>query len=309
MQPVARIRFEPVLLSYHRPIVVFDGLSPTHAASLAPAGVVGPEFSAMTLVTKGYVPAPPGSPHVPVMAGSVLMALPESDESPAPGDDIEAVSVCVHADWLLEALRPLWHETGVVRLLIGERLFPVCRQSIGTMVFEPTEEEIALIQAELAFLRGVQGMESPRLTMQLGAFLKIMSVLNTCLEREDDGTRLPLHSAVWRVADAIESSVAQGQPVDLSELAASVDMPQGRFARMFRDATGIAPRDYIQNRRIQQAARMLIEDMDTVTDIALRLGFADAAHFCRIFKRVRGMTPNEFRRVHAGDSAPPHGDS
>ena len=291
--------FTRVQLSFQHPIAVFEGLSPTRAADLAPEGRVGPEHCSITLVMSGSAAPAAGTNEVPVASGSVLMGLPESAETPAAGEGIQAVSACIHADWLLGALRALWHEPGVVRLLIAERLFPVCRQILGTMVFEPTEAEFAMLEAEWSHLRGGAEAGGTGLTVQLGALLKILGVLNECLEREDQGTRLPLQPAVWRVADAIETAVAQGLPVRLGELAASVDMPQGRFARMFRDATGIPPRDYIQARRIQHGARMLIEDMDTVTEIALRLGFADAAHFCRVFKRMRGMTPNEFRRHHA----------
>jgi len=44
---------------------------------------------------------------------------------------------------------------------------------------------------------------------------------------------------------------------------------------------------------------MLLEDPDSITNIALRLGFSDTAHFSRIFKRFKGVTPTNFRHKYA----------
>ena len=291
-------------LTHDEPIACFNGLGPTRAVDLAPPDADdAPEFWSVTLVLKGNAASEPDTRPVPLVKGSALIVLPESDECPMAAPGVEAVTIVVHADWALELLRSLWSEPGLVRILIAERLFPVCRHCIGTMIFEPTEKEFAILRAESELLRNSNDGTSAPLPMRAGALLKMLAILNQCLEREDTGANLPLQPAVWRVADAIEAAVGHGQAVNLAELAAMVDLPQARFARMFRDATGVAPRDYIQVRRIQLGSRMLIEDMDTVTEIALRLGYADAAHFCRVFKRIRGVSPNEFRRRYAVPSA------
>jgi AraC-like DNA-binding protein len=54
--------------------------------------------------------------------------------------------------------------------------------------------------------------------------------------------------------------------------------------------------DYYQRRRVLYAARLLAEDPDTITEISHRMGFSDAAHFCRQFKRIMGVNPTEYRR-------------
>lgn len=61
---------------------------------------------------------------------------------------------------------------------------------------------------------------------------------------------------------------------------------------------GIPVARYIQTRRLEECARDLKDPRArdcTVTDIAMRWGFADASHFGRVFKRTYGVTPQQFR--------------
>ena len=60
--------------------------------------------------------------------------------------------------------------------------------------------------------------------------------------------------------------------------------------------------DYFQQRRVHLACQLLLDGRSSVTDVASELGYADTPHFCRMFKRYRGVTPREYRRVYLSDA-------
>jgi len=46
---------------------------------------------------------------------------------------------------------------------------------------------------------------------------------------------------------------------------------------------------------LRYAAKLLVEDQRSVTDIALDVGFADLSNFVRTFRRIAGLSPQRFR--------------
>lgn len=102
----------------------------------------------------------------------------------------------------------------------------------------------------------------------------------------------------WDVRAAIErieDLVVAGDPFDTGALARSMGYSRDGFARLFRRATGRTPMDYYQHRRVQQACCLLLNPDRNVTDIAHELGYYDAAHFSRLFKRYRGIGPKTYQ--------------
>lgn len=68
------------------------------------------------------------------------------------------------------------------------------------------------------------------------------------------------------------------------------------FARRFRTATGFAPIDYVQTLRIEEAKQMLETEDTGIDEIAVSVGYADPVSFRRLFKRLAGLTPVQYRR-------------
>lgn len=68
------------------------------------------------------------------------------------------------------------------------------------------------------------------------------------------------------------------------------------FKRRFKAATGLAPLDYVQMLRIEEAKQMLETTEDPIEAIARDVGYADPTSFRRLFKRLSGVTPGRYRR-------------
>ena len=70
------------------------------------------------------------------------------------------------------------------------------------------------------------------------------------------------------------------------------------LSRLFRRVTGQSIVDYINNRRIDAARRLLKNTELSISDIAEQTGFASAAHFRRVFRDVMGISPLQYRKGH-----------
>jgi AraC family transcriptional regulator len=84
----------------------------------------------------------------------------------------------------------------------------------------------------------------------------------------------------------------------LAELAAIGDVHPTHLARQFRLHYGRSIGEYLRQRRVDAALEMLSQGDRSLTEIALATGFAHQAHFNIVFKRISGLTPGEFRRLH-----------
>lgn len=82
--------------------------------------------------------------------------------------------------------------------------------------------------------------------------------------------------------------------IALDELACLAGMGRYQVIRAFRAVTGMTPHAWQMNQRVN-LARELIRDGDGFSDVAYHLGFADQAHFQRVFKAHVGTTPGRFR--------------
>lgn len=85
------------------------------------------------------------------------------------------------------------------------------------------------------------------------------------------------------------------EPIRLADLAARADMSPHYFCQLFKQSTGQSPHQYLMERRIEHAKRMLREGRMTLAEIAYRTGFSSQAHFTGAFRRWAGVTPGEYR--------------
>jgi AraC family transcriptional regulator len=66
---------------------------------------------------------------------------------------------------------------------------------------------------------------------------------------------------------------------------------------MFRESTGTTPHQYVMQRRIAHAEKLLSANQLGVAEIAVACGFSSQAHLTLAFKKQTGMTPAEYRRT------------
>lgn len=102
-----------------------------------------------------------------------------------------------------------------------------------------------------------------------------------------------------QLLEAVRSSIVAGLPkaLDVNALAAEHGMSRTHFSHLFRARTGLTPAHFAAEVRIHEAARMLLETHTPLKQIADACGFANANHFCKVFRRVQHVSPKAYRRT------------
>lgn len=100
--------------------------------------------------------------------------------------------------------------------------------------------------------------------------------------------RLTQHQ-IQQAIDYLHAHLAQDISLDL--LAQSVNLSPSHLRRLFKQATGLAPHQYLLKLRVNRAKELLLTGSFSVGEVAAEVGFADQSHLHRHFKRVFGITP------------------
>lgn len=87
------------------------------------------------------------------------------------------------------------------------------------------------------------------------------------------------------------------EPVSLDEVAEVVGLAPSTLCRLFRRVTGRTVTAYLHEQRVDHACQRLADTERQVTEIAFESGFGNLAHFNRVFRRLRGVTPRAYRKA------------
>lgn len=98
---------------------------------------------------------------------------------------------------------------------------------------------------------------------------------------------------IWSVCTFVESHVQEEIP--LEELERQTGFSLAHIRDVFRRCTGKPLSRYVQERRIANAARELLDTDRTILEIAVHYGFSGRTVFSRAFRRYTGYTPSQFR--------------
>ncbi len=124
-----------------------------------------------------------------------------------------------------------------------------------------------------------------------GQLLQLLGrFLNTATLVESKGDLTRLQPVLAYIAEHLS------EPIRVADLARVASLETTYFSRVFSRAFGLPPTQYIIQRRVEAAQRLLWHSGNTMEQIAQQLGFCDAFHFSKTFKRSTGMSPTAYRR-------------
>jgi AraC-like DNA-binding protein/ligand-binding sensor protein len=86
-----------------------------------------------------------------------------------------------------------------------------------------------------------------------------------------------------------------GDPISLEEIARAMHVSTFYFCKMFKKATGLTFTDYLGRVRVEKAKSLLLNPHLRVSEIAYTVGFQSLTHFNRIFRKVAGEAPTDYR--------------
>lgn len=102
------------------------------------------------------------------------------------------------------------------------------------------------------------------------------------------------HAATTAVIEYLTANYAA--PLSLKELSGMVSYTPQYLSTLFHKDTGMSIQEFLQRLRIEQACQLLTQAELKLSNIAQTVGYADAKHFSRVFRRYKGISPKEFRR-------------
>jgi AraC family transcriptional regulator len=83
--------------------------------------------------------------------------------------------------------------------------------------------------------------------------------------------------------------------LELSKLSEVAGLNVYHFARAFKQSTRESPHQYVLRRRIEHAKELLCQPQLSVIEASARTGFVDQSHFSKVFRRMVGVAPSEYR--------------
>lgn len=101
-------------------------------------------------------------------------------------------------------------------------------------------------------------------------------------------------AAIAQAQDWLKGHFSIAAPVE--EMVRRSGLAERTFKRRFTETTGLAPIEYVQRLRVEDAKRRLERTDAPIDEVGWRVGYEDAAFFRRLFKRMTGLTPGAYRK-------------
>ncbi len=87
-------------------------------------------------------------------------------------------------------------------------------------------------------------------------------------------------------------------PITVEEIAETCGLNRSYFGKIFREAVGSTPQEFLMKYRMVKASELLILTGMPIGDIGCAVGYSNPLHFSRAFKHIYGISPREWRTQH-----------
>lgn len=108
-------------------------------------------------------------------------------------------------------------------------------------------------------------------------------------------TRVEIYRRLHEARDFIDANI--GEKLSLERMAGVAFMSSHHFLRLFRHVFGITPHQYLTQRRLERACKLLAETSLTVAEICKQVGFISHGSFSWMFRRRLGNSPEGYRQI------------
>jgi AraC-like DNA-binding protein len=247
------------------------------------------EFSEIAIVTAGTATHKVGNESFPLKTGDVLIVHPGCTHAYGDTKDMGMLNIIYDAKMPLPALESCGLPF-VLKLFPGK--YPDSVDSLTPVVqildedIEPIYELTRRLDYEVRHLRpGKQ-------VLILAIFMEIIVYLARCDSNVNPVKKF--NFALNEVINYMDKHYAE--KITIANLQKAAKMSERNLFRHFRNVFSISPNEYLHHIRVQHATELLLNTDKQISKIALECGYCDSNHFGKVFKKMVGATPKQFRR-------------
>lgn len=135
--------------------------------------------------------------------------------------------------------------------------------------------------------------ETDTLRVRNERFHELFNQIQTELEKK----KSEKHDLIIDKINQIIDRKYEDSSFSLEQLADAIGMSTAYMCRLYKQYTGSTIMDILINKRMEKAKELLNSTNLTVNEIALMTGYSNPSYFHRAFKKVNGITPNEYRKI------------
>ena len=133
----------------------------------------------------------------------------------------------------------------------------------------------------------------------LGIFAQHLAALSNQLMVREEKAEAPM---IARARGYIATH--QGEELSLKEVARAVNTSAFYFCKMFKQAVGLTFTDYLARVRVEKVKNLLLNPHKRVSEAAFEAGFQSLSQFNRVFKKIEGLSPSDYRgKLHPTSAA------
>ena len=200
---------------------------------------------------------------------------------------------------------PLGAEIDVMHIHLGvdqclaafEMVYPDKANTVEVTDFFGRDETLAHLSFACAEMLSARTADNAKRVAALAHLLAIYvaeKYTNVASQRPVYHGGLPI-VRLRKIEDYVHAHVSESISIDsLAELA---ELSPFHFSRVFKQATGITPLQFVTRERMLQAQQLIRETSRSLIEIALEVGYTSPSHFAQVFRRTVGMAPTEFRNA------------
>lgn len=155
----------------------------------------------------------------------------------------------------------------------------------------PRVYEKSIFYKEYQELNNLQNMST--FTETHGILLQLVSrFLTQEIFKYTDGSHVP--AKILNAISYIQLNL--GRDLSVTQLAKRANLHTDYFSRLFQQHTGERPVKYIHEKRTERAQYLMVTTQMTFSEIATQTGFENVFYFSKIFKKITGMSPGNYKK-------------